>query len=126
MRIVSAIFVITVSALVSCRKPTSLGVSGNYIAKYSHGTDELCFREDGTFAQRFTFKGGSIATNSGIWIGPTTNDQVLVQRFVMFDDGFGRPHHNPVPGYVSLCYEVRGGRVSLGFNKGLENVYEKQ
>jgi hypothetical protein len=114
------------ATLVACNKPSSPGVPGAYVAKYAHGTDRLRLSADGTFEQWFTSTSGTTATNVGTWSGPSTNGQVMISHFTMFDDGFGQPHPQPRPTLVSLRYEAHAGRTSLGFNKGLEDVYRKQ
>jgi hypothetical protein len=101
-------------------------VPGTYVAKYSHGTEWLRLSANGTFEQRFTDGRGSIVTNAGTWSGPTTNGQVLMSQYTMFDDGFGNPHPIRQSSLISLRYETRDGHTSLGFNKGLEDAYRKQ
>jgi len=114
------------TVIVGCNRASSPGVPGTYVAKYSHGTEWLRVSVDGTFEQRFTSPSGNTLTNVGTWSAPSTNGQVLMSQFTMFDDGFGKPHPTPRPTLVSLRYETHGRRISLGFNKGLEEVYRKQ
>jgi hypothetical protein len=126
MRSPISILLIAMATLVACKKSSSPGVPGAYVAKYAHGTDRLRLCADGTFEQWFTSTSGTTSTNVGTWSGPSTNGQVLMSNFTMFDDGFGQPHPKPEPALVSLRYEARGDRTSLGFNKGLEDIYRKQ
>jgi hypothetical protein len=126
MRSPISILLVAIAILVACNNRSNSDVPGAYFAKYSHGTEVLRLSADGTFKQWLTSTSGITVTNAGTWSGPSTNGQVAMSHFQMFDDGFGQPHFEPRPTLVSLRYEARPGRTSLGFNKGLEDVYRKQ
>src|SRR5260370_24244703 len=52
-------------------------VAGVYIVKYSHGTETLDLRADGTFAQRYVDKAQGIAVeNQGTWNLDAASEQV--------------------------------------------------
>jgi hypothetical protein len=89
------VFLVTIT-LPACQAVTRTDLGGEYIARYSFGTDRIILREDGTYLQEIVVQGDpEEAVQTGKWEydsdsrGPFDLGTVYLYGCLGLNDGFG-------------------------------------
>lgn len=101
-----------VALVVSCSKPQSSDVPGNYRANRAYGVEMLHLRPQGTYEQVFTSASVS-RTNVGRWKLSAGDPSLFLYDALIFDDGWGRLASTVKTGVWCLQVEKFAGQVSL-------------
>ncbi len=96
---------------VGCTPTREVDVFGEYVARYSYGTEKLLLRSDRTYIQEVTVDGEAAASiKEGTWTyrkgkGALDPARVDLDHCLVVDDGFGRlkpGYKEPFPGICGL------------------------
>lgn len=118
------------SCMVGCSKDQPLTVnlvSGTYVVKYSHGTETLELRADGTYVQRYVASGKiESITNQGKWVLDAAAGEVDLFDIFKVDTGRDEPEIPPRRTRWLLKVVQRSGRIQMPIDPDRALLFEKQ
>lgn len=121
------LFGLVALSLMSCGrapKTTAADFPGTYIANFSHGSETLVLKSDGTYEQRYVPKASDASqTNAGKWdftISPSPS--ITLEDVLLFDTRSNQPRIPPIRAVLGLGVRRFGNQIELiiSEDEGLE------
>lgn len=128
---VIAIIAFAISVLfLGCYSKVSFDeVIGSYTVRYPYGIEELQLNKDSTYIQTVLIDGETTPkTNKGIWKFREKESEVVLNKAMIVDDGFGKlnlRYGEIAPGHWVLGARKSFGRISLRFNPDWDFAFRK-
>jgi hypothetical protein len=134
-RMKSTMLVLVVSIasllLMSCgqsNKTTAADFPGTYVVKFSHGSEILVLKSDGTYEQKYVpIAGAATQTNAGKWEFKTTPRPIVyLDDALLFDTRSNQPQIPPSRTVLGLSVRRWRSEIELAINDDAGLAYQKQ
>jgi hypothetical protein len=134
-RMKSTMLVLLVSiaslSLMSCGQPnktTTADFPGTYVVKFSHGSETLVLKPDGTYEQKYVpTAGAATQTNTGKWeLKTSPRPIVYLDDALLFDTRSNQPQIPPIRTVLGLSVRRWRNEIELVINDDAGLGYQKQ
>ena len=117
--------------LMSCGQPTKTTAAdfpGTYVAKFSHGSETLALKSDGTYEQKYVpTAGAAMQTNTGKWEFKTSPRPIIyLDDALLFDTRSNQPQIPPIRTVIGLGVRRWQNDIELVINDDAGLAYRKQ
>ena len=118
-------------SLMSCGQPTKTTAAdfpGTYVAKFSHGSETLVLKSDGTYEQKYVpTAAAATQTNTGKWEFKTSPRPIVyLDDALLFDTRSNQPQIPPIKTALGLGVTRWRNEIELVINDEAGLGYRKQ
>lgn len=115
--------------LAACGKSKPMSTAdfpGSYLVRFSHGSELLTLKTNGTFEQKYTPISGTAQTNVGTWEFKTIPRPILyLNNAMLFDTRANQPQIPPVRTVLGLGVWSYGKEIELILSVNSDLRYQK-